>query len=308
MRIPVVFPKNEHRLKVNFGEVQRVGEPVLIDGEFAENGEYLASDKGANGYGKVIVNVQRPLQNKTITENGKYAADEGYYGLKEVNVNIPWETQFWVGVMFGGDVYGGVNAGSITLPDGLTEIPANAFMGRKDLTQIHLPNGITIIRDGAFRACVNLETVSLPNTLEEIEGDAFISCSKLVLKSLPAGVKRIGGSAFAYCSNLSLYYLPSAIENIGSYAFYMVKTQWGADFAPNRLYLYENIKTIGNYAFGGCSGFNTVYFKGTPVSISPTAFADCPNVGSIYVPWAEGEVANAPWGATNATIYYNQTS
>jgi hypothetical protein len=25
------------------------------------------------------------------------------------------------------------------------------------------------------------------------------------------------------------------------------------------------------------------------------------------VPWAEGAVANAPWGATNATINYNYT-
>ena len=25
----------------------------------------------------------------------------------------------------------------------------------------------------------------------------------------------------------------------------------------------------------------------------------------IYVPWAEGAVANAPWGATGATIHYD---
>jgi hypothetical protein len=46
-------------------------------------------------------------------------------------------------------------------------------------------------------------------------------------------------------------------------------------------------------------------FKGTPTNIATDAFYNCRNLLDIYVPWAEGEVANAPWGATNATIHYN---
>ena len=33
----------------------------------------------------------------------------------------------------------------------------------------------------------------------------------------------------------------------------------------------------------------------------------CTNLTTINVPWAEGAVAGAPWGATNATINYNYT-
>jgi hypothetical protein len=40
-------------------------------------------------------------------------------------------------------------------------------------------------------------------------------------------------------------------------------------------------------------------------TISSNAFAGCIFLKDIYVPWAEGAVANAPWGATNATIHYN---
>lgn len=48
-------------------------------------------------------------------------------------------------------------------------------------------------------------------------------------------------------------------------------------------------------------------FKGTPSSINSNAFNSCINLLTINVPWAEGAVANAPWGATNATINYNYT-
>ena len=34
-------------------------------------------------------------------------------------------------------------------------------------------------------------------------------------------------------------------------------------------------------------------------------FEECTNLTDIYVPWAEGTVNNAPWGATNATVHYN---
>lgn len=42
-------------------------------------------------------------------------------------------------------------------------------------------------------------------------------------------------------------------------------------------------------------------------SIDSNTFQNCTNLLTINVPWAEGEVAGAPWGATNATINYNYT-
>lgn len=55
----------------------------------------------------------------------------------------------------------------------------------------------------------------------------------------------------------------------------------------------REVKIIGTYATlsSNCfNGFGANLRNGEP---------------SIYVPWAEGEVAGAPWGATKATIYYN---
>lgn len=53
---------------------------------------------------------------------------------------------------------------------------------------------------------------------------------------------------------------------------------------------------------------NTVTFEGKPSgNTAKNIFQGCINLTEIKVPWAEGEVANAPWGATNATITYNYT-
>ena len=67
----------------------------------------------------------------------------------------------------------------------------------------------------------------------------------------------------------------------------------------------STVKTIKTYAFAEPRTPN-IYFLGTPTSIDASAFATT-RATNIYVPWAEGEVANAPWGATNATIHYNTT-
>jgi hypothetical protein len=85
----------------------------------------------------------------------------------------------------------------------------------------------------------------------------------------------IVASAFYYCKNLALTSLPNGLTSIGNNAFY------------------------------GCSKLNTITFEGTPTNIGSGAFGNCYNLAIINVPWAEGEVSGAPWGATKATINYN---
>ena len=91
------------------------------------------------------------------------------------------------------------------------------------------------------------------------------------------GYTKIRDNAFAACMNLALTSLP------------------------------EGLTSIGSKAFSECTNLTNITFKGTPTSISSTTFDACRNLTVINVPWAEGEVAGAPWGATNATINYNYT-
>ena len=67
------------------------------------------------------------------------------------------------------------------------------------------------------------------------------------------------------------------------------------------------ISEIESCALAGSSSLKVVTFKGVPKWLDVFAFNDCYSLNTINVPWAEGEVAYAPWGATKATINYNYT-
>lgn len=133
--------------------------------------------------------------------------------------------------------------------------------------------------DGSFKAVIEGTAVNptLPADLTKIKDYAFFDCADLALTSLPAGVTSISFQAFYDCSNLALTSLPAGMTAI-----------------------YSN-------AFRGCIGLTEITFNGKPTSIASTAFSGCTNLLTINVPWAEDEVKNAPWGATNATINYNYT-
>ena len=122
-----------------------------------------------------------------------------------------------------------------------------------------------------------LLSVELSNKVKIIGANAFSSCYSLVLQALPSSLQVINSGAFSSCEKITISHIPSGI------------------------------KSIGNYAFSYCKGLTNITFDGKPDTISESAFNSCTNITTINVPWAEGEEANAPWGATNATINYNYT-
>ena len=160
--------------------------------------------------------------------------------------------------------------------------------------------GHTSVVDNAFADCTNLALTSLPSGLTSIGNQAFARCINLALTSLPSGITSIGNQAFAYCTNLALTSLPSGLTSISARAFAGC-TNLALTSLPSGL------TRIGSAAFQGCTGLTSITFTGKPTSIANNVFSGCTNLTTINVPWAEGEVANAPWGATNATINYNYT-
>ena len=72
-------------------------------------------------------------------------------------------------------------------------------------------------------------------------------------------------------------------------------------------YHFEGVTQIDFYTFDKCVQLTSITLSNSITDIHPQAFSDCINLTTINVPWSEGEVAGAPWGATNATINYNYT-
>ena len=130
--------------------------------------------------------------------------------------------------------------------------------------------------NAVFGFYTDLHTVYLPNWITCFSGNMFTNCGNLTnLYGDFSNVTKIGGSTFSGCAKLTEFpYMP-------------------------------NIKEIHDSAFYNCKGLIEIKIFNKLNSFASSTFNACTNITDIYVPWAEGAVANAPWGATNATIHYN---
>lgn len=95
----------------------------------------------------------------------------------------------------------------------------------------------------------------------------------------------------------------------------VIKVVYGGGNCPNLFVIPSDVEVIGTSTFAFYGSDITledknvkIMFSGTPRAISSSVFDPyhLSPIVDVYVPWAENEVPNAPWGA-NGTIYYNCT-
>lgn len=129
---------------------------------------------------------------------------------------------------------------------------------------------------------------------------AFYDCGTLTSVTIPNSVTRICNNSFYYCIKLTIVTIPNSVTSIGNYTFYGCR-------GLTSMTIPDSVKSIGDSSFSYCQSLTTVTFKGTPSSIGSNVFGGCSKLTTINVPWAEGAVSGAPWGATNATINYDYT-
>ena len=74
------------------------------------------------------------------------------------------------------------------------------------LTSVYtVPNGITEIAANAFSWCSGLTSITLPNSVSKIEDWAFSWCSSLAHITIPAGTTEIGDHAFENSDRLTIH-------------------------------------------------------------------------------------------------------
>ena len=171
----------------------------------------------------------------------------------------------------------------------------------RGISSIDLPSDLTKIGNYAFADCNNLRLSSLPNSVTEIGRYAFYDCFYMNLTSLPTSLTKIYPSAFEECHALKITSIPNGVTSIGDRAFYGCSSIITIEI-PVSVY------SVGSEAFRNCVNLTEVTFKDVLDTVGSSAFSNCPKLTNIYVPWAQGAVSGAPWGATNATIHYNTTT
>jgi len=249
-----------------------------------ENSTLLELDTGAEYYfsdGEWSLMVEAvsdgaiQIGSLSVTANGRYNAQTGH-AYRIVNVNVPNPSTGTLAVEANGtfDVTDYANV-SVAVPDASKSDYTKMIERTSSLAE--LPSDITRVGDYAFSNYGTLVLTALPTGVTSIGAFSFRNCSNLALTALPNGVTTIGAQAFYGCASLAIVAIPASVTSIGERAFY------------------------------GCDGLTSLRFTNKNIAINDNAFSGCPNLTDIYVSWSEGEVANAPWGAVNATIHYDWT-
>lgn len=182
---------------------------------------------------------------------------------------------------------------------GYNIVNVNVPIPTKYVTEITITENI--IEDNMFKNYTALENAILPNNLTTIGIGSFENCTSLTLTTLPDTVTTINNNAFNNCTSLSLTTLPTSLITIGNNAF-------SGTAMTGEIHIPNTVTTIGDNIFGN-TGITDIIFDGTPTTINSNAFSNINSLETIYVPWAEGTVTGAPWGAgSNVTILYVNTN
>ena len=225
-----------------------------------------------SGGGGVAINNQ----DKTITQNGTYTADEGYTGLGNVEVRVP--------TSLGDNVAKGIIDGTITeLSDSsIREIKAYTFYSRLNLQTADFP-GVTRVGEYAFEACSSLKTVNLQNATT-VGVRVFFGCAALEAADVRKSVS-ISEKLFSNCFKLESVNCQSA-TTISNSGFASCPALTTIDLPA--------VGSIDTYGFYGCKNLTTIVLRKTSAicslkninALQTTPFASDGTGGTVYVPAA----------------------
>lgn len=206
----------------------------------------------------------------------------------------------------------------------VSAIGMNAFTGNNVITDLVIPEGVKSLDWYCFNTCENLETVTLPDSLEFIDSWAFERCSKLKTINVPANVTRINGGAFAQNSSMTSitcdpanknyvsvngvlftkdmkelvaypggiqggYTVPATVNHIGDAAFY------GA-LGLDSVTILGNLDFIGFEAFAECSKLTDVAIRDGVNYVGYWAFRGCDGIKTLTVPQSVTNIGNQAFG------------
>ena len=162
--------------------------------------------------------------------------------------------------------------GTVTVPDGITEIGELAFY---DTAPVHVifSESLVKIGDQAFWRCSTLQHITLPNGLKSIWRHAFQGCTSLQSVTIPAGLEKIYGGAFDGCRGLTELILPDGIE--------LDSDSFRGCTGLTELVLPEGIRGASS-AFTNCTGLTSVTLPET-MDYAPS-FRGCEKLRNVVLP------------------------
>ena len=211
--------------------------------------------------------------------------------------------------------YNYFNVTSVKIGNSVTSIGSSAFSGCS-LTSVKLGKSVTSIGKGAFEGCRFLTAVTIPDSVTSIGEYAFSSCDSLTSVTIPASVIDLAPTAFSSCYRLT----EIKIDNKNPH--YSSDTNGVFDKEKKTLLIFPAGKTsdyvvpdyvtsIGDSAFYGCYGLNSVVIPDSVTSIGDNAFYYCSGLTNVTIGNSVtriGDFAFDYCGLTSLTIPNSVTS
>lgn len=170
-----------------------------------------------------------------------------------------------------GNVFKGAEMGAFTefkYFTSVTTIPQEAFSG-STLTSITLPESVTTIGANAFAFCNSLKTFDVPAQVSFIGNGAFKSCASLTaINVAEENVDYISGSGVLFTKDRSTL------------------IQYPANRTYASVEIPEQVTTIAPEAFLGAQKMTSLTISKTISTIGARAFGDCQALNAVKVSWA----------------------
>lgn len=253
------------------------------------------------------------------------------YNGNDAVVNIPSEINGTPVTTIGNAAFRDSSVTSVTIPDSVTEIGANAFAGCTNLTSVTyggdwsnltIQSGNPAVEDAAKDAANEqlfdfeftpdntavivkhyrgaAADVTIPSRYKGkpvtvIDPVAFYNNSAVTSVTIPDSVTAIPDYAFGYCSQLTNISIPNSVTFIGFSAF-------NSCTSLKSITLPSSLSAIQSYAFYNCGNLKTIRIPVSVTSIGNYAFDVCPSLMTVTYPGSKTQWDAISKGSNNDVL------
>ena len=181
---------------------------------------------------------------------------------------------------------------SIIVPNSVDSMGWSVFSECRALTHAVLPDSSTIIQRMTFFDCIKLDSITIPQSVTMIDIGAFMG-SGIRCITIPSSVTCISMGAFQDCNDLEMTIFTGTLSEWCQIEFVFTCTS-NPTWCSHRLtiggeeivdlVIPDDVTTIRDFAFAGCSGFNSVYIPGSVDKIGTDAFSGCRGLTTLTIP------------------------